>query len=136
MKRNERIKWIEGVHFKRIDPHRNGGMKYELLVDMVHRGPGGMLQTLKAGTQSNGADCVEDLCPEAFFSHDGFCVHPYWDDGTPISNWGASREYRHILRRNGFGGRSIIRHYGTFLFGGQRIKKECGWFFTYKAQRD
>lgn len=133
MSKAKRINWIEGIHFKRIDPHRNEGMKYEMLVDMVHRGPNGLLKTIPKGRQSNGANFVEDLCPEAFFVHDEFCINPTWDCGTPISNWGASREYRRILKRYGFRGRSIIRHYGTFLFGGSRIKRRNGWIWAWRS---
>ena len=124
----ERIRWTEGVHYKRIDPCRNDGMKYEMLVDMIHLGHDGKEKTIKWGMQSDGATCAIDLCAEAFFVHDAFCEDPKWDGGTPISNWGASREYRKILKRYGYPMRGMIRHYATFLFGGGRIKKTVGWF--------
>lgn len=134
MRKAPRINWVEGVHYKRIDPYRNDGMKYMLLVDMVHRGDRGLTKTMRAGMKSDGATHAIDLCPEAFFTHDAFCVDPFWDDGTPITNWGASREYRKILRRYGhLKSRGWVRHYATFLFGGGRIKKQVGWLIPWRT---
>ena len=127
MARDQRIRWQEGVHYKRIDPDTNGGMKYEMLCDMWHRGSDGKTKLIPKGRQSDGATCAIDLDPEAFFTHDEFCIDPYWDDGSPISNWEASSEYRKILKRNGHSVRGLVRHYATFLFGGGRIKKTNGW---------
>ena len=125
--RAKRFRWIENIHYRRIDPNENNGMKYEMIADMVHRGANGLQKTIPAGYQSDGATCAIDLCPEGFFVHDAFCDDPHWDDGTPITNWEASREYRYILKRNGKKIRSVIRFYATFLFGGGRIKKIGGW---------
>ena len=126
--RKERIEWVEGIHYCRIDPVVNAGYKYEMLCTMIHLGPDALEKTIYERTLSDGATLAVDLCAEAFFAHDCFCNHPYWDDGTPITNWQASREYRKILKRNGHSMRGLIRHYATFLFGGQRIKKAVGWF--------
>ena len=128
--RDRRIAWVEGVHYKRIDRHRNNGMKYEMLVDMFHRGSHGKVKTIPKGRQSDGATNAQDLCPEAFFTHDEFCIDPFWDDGRPVTNWEASREYRKVLKRNGHSMRGMVRHYATFLFGGKRIKKLNGWIFN------
>jgi len=125
--KKDRIEWVEGLHYYRLDPIRCHGMKYEMLCTMIHLGPDGLERTIHQGFQSDGATCAQDLCPEAFFLHDTFCRYPYWDDGTPITNWQASREYRKILKRYGFPMRGMIRHYATFLFGGHRIKKTVGW---------
>ena len=134
-KRCSRIKWIEGIHYVRIDKTKDG-MKYEMICTMVHRGPKGLEKTIPCGRMSDGATCAIDLVPEAFFVHDEFCINPYWDDGTPITNWQASREYRHILRRYGkLKSRTWIRHYATFLCGGGRIKKEVGWLIPWKHNK-
>ena len=122
-----RIRWVEYVHYMPIDPDHNEGFKYEMLCDIEHLGHEELEKTIPQGTQSDGATYAIDLCPEAFFTHDQFCVHPYWDDGTPITNWQASKEYRKILKRNGYPVRGWIRFYATFLFGGGRIKKRNGW---------
>ena len=122
-----RIQWVEGIHYKTIQPKFNDGMKYEMLVDMVHLGSDELEKTIRKGMKSDGATCATDLCPEAFFIHDAFCNCPRWDDNTPITNWEASREYRKILKRYGHPVRGMIRFYATFLFGGGRIKKVSGW---------
>ncbi len=134
-KRHKRINWVEGIHYRRIDPDTHSGMKYEMLVEMYHRGKHGRIKTIPQGRQSDGATRAKDLCPEAFFTHDEFCIDPYWDDGTPITNWEASREYRKILKRYGYSMRGWVRHYATFLFGGGRIKKQNGWIFNRGAKR-
>ena len=128
-----RIKWVEGTHFKRLDPHRHNGDKAELLKTMVHKGPNGLRKTMLKGMRSDLATLAQDIDPESEFTHDAFCKDPYWDCGTPISNWQASREFRQIIIRNGhWKTRAWIRHYGTFLFGGGRVKKQNGWFFSWK----
>ncbi len=132
----KRINWIEGVHYKRIDSAKSNGMKYEMLVEMPHRGKHNKVKTVPQGRQSDGATGVRDLCPEAFFTHDEFCIDPYWDDGTPITNWEASREYRKILKRYGHKIRGWVRHYGTFLLGGWRVKKQVGWIFNRHSKKD
>jgi hypothetical protein len=135
MSRDKRINWVKNVHYEHTDPSDpsvEDGMKYRKIGDTGHRGPHGLRKTIPDGRLSDGATCAKDLCPEAFFTHDEFCLDPYWDDGTPISNRQASLEYRKILKRNGFKLRSKIRFYATFLFGGGRIKKENGWFFSWK----
>lgn len=133
MKKFDRINWVEGVHYAKINPYCNGGMKYEMLVEMHHRGKHGRIKTIPRRRQSDGATFAYDLCAEAFFTHDEFCKDPYWEDGTPVSNWEASWEYRRILERYGYPLRGVIRHYCTFLFGGGRIRKLNGWFFSVKS---
>ena len=132
MSKTSRRRWVENAHFRRIDPDKNDGMKYIMLVEMIHLGQEGLTKTIPKGRMSDGATCAQDLCPEAFFVHDEFCIDPKWDDGTPISNWQASREYKKILNRYGFRLRGTVRHYATFLFGGGRIKKSNGWIFSWK----
>ena len=126
--RAKRVNWVNGIHYEQIVPSEHDGMKYRLLCEMVHRGPHGLTKTMPQGRKSDGATYALDLDPEAFFTHDEFCRFPFWDEGTPISNWGASREYKKILERNGHKIRGPIRFYATFLFGGSRIKKVNGWF--------
>ena len=126
--KKDRIRWTEGVHYKSIQPAFNDGMKYEMLTDMIHLGPDGLEKTIPWGRQSDGATCAIDLCPEAFFLHDELCLDPKWDDGTPVTNWEASKEYRKILKRYGHSMRGCIRHYATFVFGGGKIKKLVGWW--------
>ena len=125
--RYERIDWVEGVHFKQVDPFRNNGAKYQKIGDTSHRGPHGKTKTIPNERLSDGATCAKDLCPEAFFLHDEICIDPFWDDGTAITNWSASMEYRHILIRNGFKTRGKIRFYFTFIFGGNFVKQSNGW---------
>lgn len=127
MSRSKRVNWIEGIHYERLEPPV-GADKYEMLTTMAHRGPNGLVKTIPIRRRSDGATHARDLCAEAFFTHDEFCLDPFWDDGTPISNWEASREYRKILKRNGHPMDGMVRHYFTFVFGGKRIKKMNGWF--------
>jgi len=134
VKHFNRQTWVEGVHYTRIDPHTNNNKKYALLVEMHHRGKHGLLKTIPLGRKSDGATFAKDLCAEAFFTHDEFCIDPFWDDGTPITNWQASREYRKILKRYGYSMRGCVRHYATFIFGGGRIKKQVGWLRSRHEQ--
>lgn len=135
-KREVRLQWIEGIHFKYIDPKKNNGMKAELLRTMVHRGPDGLKKTMKRGMRSDLATNALDIDTESEFTHDAFCEWPHWDDGTAITNWQASREFREILIRNGhWKSRAWIRHFGTFLFGGKRIKKQVGWLIPWRSRK-
>ena len=65
-----------------------------------------------------------------WFIHDDFCVRPYWDDGTPISNFLASTILSCILYTDGYKIESILWWWGTFLFGGVEIKKQVGWIWV------
>ncbi len=123
------FEWEEGVDYKVID---EGRMKYQLIGDHIHYHPSGRTKTIPNGRKSDGATCARDLCPEAFFLHDEFCIDPFWDCGKPISNLGASLEYMWILKLYGFRFRSRVRLMATFLFGGGKIKRKCGWFRAWK----
>ena len=73
---------------------------------------------------------VKNKVTAGWFVHDAFCEHPYWDDGTPVSNFVASTILSCILYTDGYVIESVLWWWGTFLFGGQKIKKEVGWVFV------
>ena len=125
------FKWIEGVHYESF-PKDKDGMKYRALVDLYHHGKKHKVKTIPKHRRSDGATLAKDLCPEAFFTHDEFCIAPWWDGGTPISNLQASIVYFGILKRYGHRIRGSVRLLATCLFGGGRIKKRNGWFFSWK----
>ena len=104
------------------------GMKYRTVAkDFVFYWFDHKTITIAGLWRTNGADKVKDLAALAWHVHDWICKHPFWDDGTPISNLKASWIYRSILLWSGVKVRSRIRFLGTFLFGGKHIKSTTGW---------
>lgn len=83
--------------------------------------------TIRGLFRSDGATSAVDLAALAWFLHDWICEHPYFDDGSPISNLLASWMYRSILIWHGITVRSRIRFVFTYLFGGKKIKQQVGW---------
>lgn len=75
-------------------------------------------------------EIVHGVTTLAWLLHDGFCDDPYWDDGTPISNFLASVIISAILYQDGYKVESILWFFATFLFGGKEIKKQVGWIYV------
>ena len=118
----------EGVDFRKLPRKDNDGSKYITLPkDFVFYWLNRKTFTIRGLFRTNGADKVKDLIPLAWHIHDAICKVPYWDDGTPITNFKASWIYRSILRWNGIKVRAVGRFVFTFLFGGKTIKKQAGW---------
>lgn len=66
----------------------------------------------------------------AWYVHDGFCEDPYWDDGTPVSNFIASCILAAILYTDLYRVEAYLWWVGTFFFGGELIKEKVGWVFV------
>jgi hypothetical protein len=120
--------WREGVDYEKFSERDENGNLYRKLGDYVHITKEGKRKTIPHGMLSDGATLARDLCPRAFFTHDAICDNPYWDDGTPITNREASREYARILKAHGFPLRARIRFIATWLFGGREVKRVGGWW--------
>lgn len=73
---------------------------------------------------------VTNRVTAAWYVHDAFCNDPYWDDGRPVSNFIASTILSCILYTDGYKVEAILWWFGTFFFGGKKIKKEVGWIWT------
>lgn len=77
-----------------------------------------------------------DIVTASWWVHDAFCEDPFWDDGTPISNFIASTIFACILYVDGYRVRAIPYWWGTFLFGGQKIKQLVGWIWVKEDNAD
>lgn len=86
--------------------------------------------TCEAGMLSDGATFAKDLKGSmGWWVHDKLCERCSWDDGTPVSNWQASRVLGDILKAEEYGVRTRTWTWATFLLGGWKIKfKGNGWF--------
>lgn len=95
-------------------------------------------KTVSEGFISDGASGAVDIKgSRSWWVHDAICVHPFWDDGTPITAWQAAQVLSDILKDEGEhinGGRKITRAIrsqswgiATFLFG-CKAARQNGWF--------
>ena len=111
---------VEGEDFWRL-PKKHlkffPEQKYQVLKEYKFVWYNGKKITLYEYTYSDGATYATDLIPLAFFIHDQICRVPYFDDGTYIPSWLASRIYRKILQWHGVHIRSKIRSAATWTWG-------------------
>jgi len=84
--------------------------------------------TVPEGYPSDGATFAEDIYSDSWWVHDKLCDTGKWDDGTPVTNWQASMVLRDILWVEKRYVRSFRWFFWTFLLGGEKLKKENGWF--------
>jgi hypothetical protein len=77
---------------------------------------------------SDGATGALDVCQKAWLTHDVICDRGYWDDGTKINNWQASKVISDILEDEC---QRHIRKYtwfwATYLFGGGKARSNGMW---------
>ena len=83
--------------------------------------------TVPKGYKSDGATGAFDIWSEGWWVHDVLCDRCTWDDGTPITNWEASRVLSDILKSEGRWVRNKTWLVATFLLGGWSVKKANGW---------
>ena len=102
--------------------------KYLLLKGFrYHSGLYGKFVTCDVGMLSDGATCAKDLKGSmSWWVHDALCSRGTWDDGTPITNWQASKVISYILKAEGYSFRSRTWKWATFLLGGWKIKSHGG----------
>jgi len=118
----------EGADYIRLKHRDRKGMRYEMTPrDYVFHWLNGKTITISGLFRTDGATCARDLVALAWHVHDWICKHPYFDDGTPISNLLASWIYRSILKWHGIPVIPWFRFVATFLLGGQEVKKQVGW---------
>ena len=122
-----------------------GGMKYETIDGPYwyysERYKEWLLVEL--GDKFDGASGTVDIHSNSWFFHDIVCNDACWFSGKKVSNWMASHVICDILNREAVYYRKHKKwklyikrkleapFWGlfTFLFGGQKIKRENGWFF-------
>ena len=89
--------------------------------------------SLEPGYISDGATGAIDIYSTGWWIHDKLCDTGKWDDGTPVTNWQASRVLADILWRE----KRFIRSYtwliATFIGGGGEARKN-GMFKLKKNQ--
>ena len=72
--------------------------------------------TIPVDTYSDGASGAVDIHSNSWWIHDELCRDKQWDDGTPCSNYQASRVLADVLHHEG----RIVRRWpwaiATFLF--------------------
>jgi hypothetical protein len=125
---------IEGEDYQKVIPAHCEGMKFMTLRECSYHSPRyNRWIVAHQGFFWNGADWVDDLEDEGTMSsapmyHDVLCRYAIWDDGTPVSNWQASRVLRDILSAEGRSVRKRTWFWFTFLLGGNKIKRENSWF--------
>ena len=85
--------------------------------------------TVPDGYASDGATgpMVPDLWSESWWVHDVLCDRGAWDDGTPCTNWDASRVLGDILRSEGRWFRARTWRWATWLFGGGKCRENGMW---------
>lgn len=79
--------------------------------------------TVPAEYRSDGATGGTDILSEAWWVHDVACDTGQWDDGTPITNWQASRVLGDILMSERRPFRAVGWMLVTFLFGGGEARR-------------
>ena len=121
---------VLGVDYKKIDPDKNHGRKYELLREQwyySHRYE--KFIHAAAGFQWDGATGARDLVgSRSHLFHDVLCNECAWHDGTPLSNWQCSQVLKDILKEEGHTFRQYTWRWATFLLGGWKVKALNGWF--------
>lgn len=110
-------------------PNCKHGYKYRCIKTVRYRSARyNKCVTVYCGFYSDGATWAPDINSDCWWFHDVLCVKCTFDDGTPCTNWQASCVLYDIMRSEG---RNYLRanrwRWGTFLIGGQKIKKQNGW---------
>jgi len=116
------------VHYENA-PSNKDGIKYILLTGFTEFSLRyGKTVTCYAMMVSDGATGAADLRnSRGFWVHDRLCDRGTWDDGSPCTNWQASRVLSDILKREGRIFRSKTWLIFTFLLGGKKLRKKNGW---------
>ena len=134
----EMAKLREKTDYIKICPDGNDGMKFMLLRDQAYWSKR-YKKFIKAaaGFKYNGADWVTDLEEDGEMSrgplfHDVLIVKAVWEDGSPVSNWQASKVLKDILSAEGHRLRKRTWFVMTFLFGGSNLKRKNGWFVSWR----
>lgn len=79
--------------------------------------------TVPYGYESDGATGARDIKSDSWWVHDVLCDRGYWDDGTPCTNWQASKVLQDILDDEGRWFRKHTWFWTTWLFGGGRARE-------------
>jgi hypothetical protein len=87
------------------------------------------------GYKSDGASGPGiDIPSISWWVHDKLCDTGKWEDGTPCSNWQASKVLSDILRTEGRTFRKYTWLWSTFLFGGGKAR-DNGMFRVKTARK-
>jgi hypothetical protein len=103
--------------------------------EYIYRSPRyGKTVTVVDGYESDGATGADDLWSESWWVHDVLCERGTWDDGTPATNWQASRVLADILLAEGRYVRAYPWLLATLIFGGGKCR-DNGIFRMIKEPR-
>ena len=137
-------------------PETPEGYKYELLETYVyHSGLFNRTKTVPRGRRSDGATHARDLGARhlpllvriihflyrrrktnrtaAWWVHDEFCIDPYWDDGTPVTNFVASTVLAVILYSDGYWLEAYTWWVATLFGGAKELVEKHGRFFLKRG---
>jgi hypothetical protein len=121
---------------KRVEPYERN-IKYKCPVTIVyHSKRYGKTVTVPEGYDSDGATGASDIYSDSWWVHDMIAARCTWDDGTPITNWQASKVLSDILASEGRWVRKHTWFWATFLFGCKHLKKKNGWIRLKKTHRN
>jgi len=109
----------------KIKIHSSG--KYELLEDFLYISPRYMKHIMIRKGYYDGATGAIDITTKAWWIHDQICNKPFWNDGTPITAWMASRVLYDVLNEEKRYVRKHTWSFFTFAFGCD-LAKENGWW--------
>lgn len=87
---------------------------------------------LVQAARSDGATGAYDILSLSWWVHDQLCKTGTWHDGTPVTNWQASRVLSTILHHEGRWFRAITWFWVTYLFGCDKARLN-GMFRHRKA---
>jgi len=79
--------------------------------------------TAKVGDVFDGATGAMDIDSFAWIFHDVLCRYGCFEDGTKCNNWQASQVVSDILKKQGHNVRSKTWFAATWLFGGDKARK-------------
>lgn len=83
--------------------------------------------TAEKGEKFDGATGALDIDSRAWIIHDVLCRDGQFDDGTPCTNWQASKVLADILEKEGRWFRKHTWFLATWLFGGGKSRDNGMW---------
>jgi hypothetical protein len=83
--------------------------------------------TVPEGYASDGATGAIDIYSRSWWIHDKLCDTGKFDDGTPCTNWQASKVLSDVLAEEGHWLRAQYWFTFTWLFGGGEARENGMW---------
>lgn len=112
----------------RLKPNGRGGFYYVITeyVQYYSKRYGKFVHARK-GEVFDGATGAIDIDSKSWLFHDVLCRDGCWADGTPCTNWQASKVLSDILKEEGRWFRARSWFAATWLFGGGKARDNGLW---------